>query len=1079
MRQLFFSLTLVAVSVSCSKNYPPARAFQVQSRLDLIGGQRALGDIGDFKLSNGVIHAIVQNVGTSRGFGAFGGSLIDIDLVRDGKDDPTRGPVGNDYFTEMFPAFFLVGIEPSKVEVLHDGSDGKAAAIRVSGGSGEFISLVKSLNDSLNLVPTADLEYTCDYYLEPGAQYLKIVTTVTNNDTIDANYGAVIPFGFVTLLGEGQNLFLPNEAGFDVRYHLDEVYKRPALLQQQYGLSPSLEALPGEVVSMMATEGKGVSYAVVAAPRAAGYMGSHRPYYEPFMPGGPGTWDPGAILIPIASSSFLGTFWGRPPDDNGSPRIRAHGGAYSYAGYVAVGTGDVASVQKVAYNIKDDEWLRSPMKYGSIAGRVREKGTNVPLAGVSVVLQDDHGRYRSQARTLENGTYVAYVPPGNYHAFAVAEARSVAQTQAFVSVAAQGSAQIDVELEPSALLTVTVRDERGRPLPSKISVEAIYDWPGQPGLEPRQFLYNLKVGERFRNSDLIPDSPTDDNTRRYLETVFYATLGDAGRPMRPGRYRVYASRGNEYALASQDVELTANHTTDVQFVLEHEMDTPGWASGDFHVHSINSVDSNFGLAERVTSYAVEGIDLVTSTDHNYISDFQPTIDALKLSDWLHSEIGLELTTLEIGHFNGFPLQVDPGPVSHGSFAWFRRPPRDLFAQLRGLAVTQDQAVVQVNHPRDTVLGYFSEFHMGTYSAEPYQASAFSIDQSHLPDGGIGPYDPARFSLEFEALEVFNGKRDMLLFSYRIPKGGVAGPEPTGYQKCAPGQTADCIPPEGQLAMITVTALDGGTMQTPAFPGALDDWYSLLAHGQRITATGNSDSHAPSAEAGLPRTYLKVGPSADGSMRGLSQEACMHAMREGRAVVTNGPFIEAKLNGTAEIGDTLVAPDGEIDVGVKVQAAKWVDVSSVRIMRGGRDAVVPEMLADIPVAKSTELVRLETTRHFHVPDHSFIVIEVRGDADMWPVFTPYEVASIQISEAVTQVAGALAQSFGPAKWGKYQPPSVNTVRPFGFTNPIWVSYSDNGKLTAPKRMLPLSASEPFRPRALMDLRKLFGQFHSDP
>src|SRR5688572_17346848 len=101
------AVSAVVLSLSCSKSLPPARAFQVQSRSELVGGQRALGDIGDYKISNGVIHAIVQDVGTSRGFGAFGGSLIDIDLVRTGRVDPTRGPEGNDYFTEMFPAFFL------------------------------------------------------------------------------------------------------------------------------------------------------------------------------------------------------------------------------------------------------------------------------------------------------------------------------------------------------------------------------------------------------------------------------------------------------------------------------------------------------------------------------------------------------------------------------------------------------------------------------------------------------------------------------------------------------------------------------------------------------------------------------------------------------------------------------------------------------------------------------------------------------------------------------------------------------------------------------------------------------------
>src|SRR5687767_15019314 len=156
------AVSAVVLSLSCSKSLPPARAFQVQSRSELVGGQRALGDIGDYKISNGIIHAIVQDVGTSRGFGAFGGSLIDVDLVRANRTSAATGTVGNDYFTEMFPAFFLHAVEPSKVEVLADGSDGTAAKIRVTGFGGEFISVVKEINDSLNLVPRARLEYTVD-----------------------------------------------------------------------------------------------------------------------------------------------------------------------------------------------------------------------------------------------------------------------------------------------------------------------------------------------------------------------------------------------------------------------------------------------------------------------------------------------------------------------------------------------------------------------------------------------------------------------------------------------------------------------------------------------------------------------------------------------------------------------------------------------------------------------------------------------------------------------------------------------------------------------------------------------------
>ncbi|MBM4381187.1 MAG: hypothetical protein FJ086_18090, partial [Deltaproteobacteria bacterium] len=366
-------LILCAVVVAgCTRPPPPATAFQVKNRSDLIGGQRALGETGDFKISNGLIHAVIQDVGTSRGFGAFGGSLVDVDLVRSAAPSPASGPKGKDGFTEMFPAFFLQAIEPTKVEVAADGSDGKAAVVRVSGVSGDFVSIARPLNETV--IPQVPLSYTVDYVLEPGKQYLKIAVTMKNEakDGRAASFPLSIPFGFITLLGEGQRLFVPGEPGFDMRYYLEEVaYKRES----------KLDALPGAVSSMWATEGDSVSYALVAGRRGPSYMGANAAFY------------PGAksdsLLIPVSSSSFLGSFWAKAPES-----VPA-GESFSFSGYLAVGNGDIASVQKVAYAISDER-ERTPTTTGEISGRVTEAGTAAALDGISVVIEDEKRRLLSQ-----------------------------------------------------------------------------------------------------------------------------------------------------------------------------------------------------------------------------------------------------------------------------------------------------------------------------------------------------------------------------------------------------------------------------------------------------------------------------------------------------------------------------------------------------------------------------------------------------------------------------------------------------------------------------------------------------------
>lgn len=1048
VRWLSVAAVLVAALLvgSCTRAPTPARAHRIESRAELIGGKRALGEIGDYKLSNGLIHAVVQNVGTSRGFGTFGGSLIDVDLVRGTDAKPSQAPVGNDQFTEMFPAFALTAIEPSNVEVLQDGSDGGPAIIRVSGGRGDFISFVSSINDIV--FPQQGLQFAVDYVLEPGKQYLKIVTHLQNVSSREINFAAGLPMGFVTLLGAGQRLFVPGKAGYDIRFRLDDVYKQPS----------TLDAFAGEVTSMVATDGNGVSYAVAASPRGASYL--------PLKPDAYPTAKPDSLLVPLASGSFLGTFWGRNPD-----RLAA-GKEYVYTGYLAVGSGDIASVQKVIYGIAD-EGGRQPVTTGALSGRVRESGTLMPLHGVSVVLQNEQGDFVSQARTESNGLFTAPLLPGRYRAHAVDAVRGVSTSSEYVDVTAGGTAVLNLELSPPALLKVVVRDSDGRPLPSKVSVEGLYEHVGPEPL--RDFFYDLKVGQRPTPSDLLDDA-ADPSTRRYLEQVFYAPAGAASGQVRPGRYRVYASRGVEYSLESAEVELSANQTTEVALTLKHELPTLGWASADFHVHSILSVDSDIALPDRVLTYAAEGIDLVTSSDHNYVADFAPTIEAMSLADWLHSTVGLELTTLEMGHFNGFPLKVEPGPVTHGSFAWFLRPPGELFAQLRGLGVDQANTVVQVNHPRDSIQGYFSTFNLSTQVGVPYKGSATSADTDPLPDGGVSPYHPSQLSFDFDALEVFNGKREELIYAHPVPAVLPPGAAPKLPTCAASGKVADCVPNVGEIPMETHQLYDGGTVLQPAFAGAQDDWFTLLAQGRRITATGNSDSHGFDAEAGLPRTYLQVGATADGSMRGLSVSACMEALKTGRALVTNGPFVEAWVNGH-QVGDTVVASDGAIDVHVKVQAASWVDVSKVAIRRGGKDqGLKPFVLDEIAVPKSRELLRLDVTRHYEgVPDGSFIVVEVKGDETMWPVFTPNEIPALQLADAVSVVGSAFGFS---DTWGRYKPALTNAVRPYAFTNPIWVDRTLKQQLRAPKRVLPVSSSATFRPRSVNDLRKVFGALHSD-
>src|SRR4051812_1237740 len=114
-----WAIVAAALLYACDSG-PRAYGGQVQSRAELVGGPRAVGEVGDWRLSNGKVRFIVQDKGASRIYTTFGGSLIDADLERPNDLDPYGRRVGHDGLGEMFPAYFLSAVEPTKIQVLDD-----------------------------------------------------------------------------------------------------------------------------------------------------------------------------------------------------------------------------------------------------------------------------------------------------------------------------------------------------------------------------------------------------------------------------------------------------------------------------------------------------------------------------------------------------------------------------------------------------------------------------------------------------------------------------------------------------------------------------------------------------------------------------------------------------------------------------------------------------------------------------------------------------------------------------------------------------------------------------------------------
>ena len=293
------------------------------------------------------------------------------------------------------------------------------------------------------------------------------------------------------------------------------------------------------------------------------------------------------------------------------------------------------------------------------------------------------------------------VPPGRYLVgFSGAGRHEI--TPVPVTIEAGGTSAIKLTVSDAGAVRVTLA-ERGaaRPSPGKIQV--------------------IDAGSGLR---IAP--PT-----------LVGSDGVAEIPAAPGRYRVVASRGPEFALAEETISVESGKTSPLMLTLSRVIDTRGFIGCDLHQHSAPSADSGVSMRERVLSNAAEGVECAVASEHNTIVDMAPLVREAKLEPFFRSIIGDELTSdasrEPFGHFNAFPLQVDPSDARGGAF-----PVRDRTAKeaIDAIRAAPGEHVIQVNHPRTGRTGYF--------------------DQSRF-DAATGAGLAPGYDARFDAVEVWSGR----------------------------------------------------------------------------------------------------------------------------------------------------------------------------------------------------------------------------------------------------------------------------------------------------------------------------------
>ena len=1134
-------------ATTCQSGSGLLRAKIIEHRSELVGGPVAMADVGDFLIENDVMRAAILRSVDSPAPGVFGGSLIDLDVRRPRTD--YGGGLGSDRFAETFPLANLLVPEPElgEVRVLADGSDGQEAIIRVEGEGNylfEALGVLRSKQALLDLLfpnVRTHMHFSTDYVLRPGARHLLLRTELALDEDPPPSCGGTAgcpacPHGFAE-----------DSTGCPVCECSDSVeltpYTAPAsVFGAILGDDPTDPAathragiMAGDFVffgNQNDVFAPGPGFDEDAAVQGAAHSGRNTfqsplvfdfvaaaggdvsyGYFGPTPAGAPQT----LVNVPLfasAATAFLtagSSCLFDASDDATCDRNRT----FHYERYLVVGEGDVASVTEEIYRIRG-----TPT--GTVHGHVLrtetgEASTNAhlyvfvdPAPGTAWTSIDALVRANIEARgdvgmvnaidadrgldTVEDGDFSTTLPPGDYVLFAH-DADKIVLSQPYAVHMAAGD---DVVVVPQVSTPATVRyriiDDLGESMPGKLAFTSL-DASGTPlagdGTR-RPYLGQGRLG----------------NGRR---AVALSASGEGELPMEPGRYRITVSRGIEYGLYEiEDVTLESGRLFELEAFLPHEVDTGGWMSTDMHLHSTPSFDSGMPIERRVISAATEGVELAVATDHDVATDYGPVIAELMLEPRLAQAIGSEVTTLEQGHFIGFPVKYDALTVpTHGSHDWTCQGGGAIMSGIRATGDGIDPFVINC-HPRDGFFGYIDQLGVDSYtmqrtpslleeqnpvfrtascdmdgmeiiSAKRYDlvrtpsvaevvdynrclarvdAAADEADLSvACPEVESGPLAPCGPDELFVRCRDRNRSRLATLFTRRI------------LERTPAEQHADWVWPLGaketqsycDLAALGEAPVPDATKDFPCAyrSGQVDDYFRYLEHGLVVTQVGSSDGHDAVKEPGYPRTYFE---SATDDPRSLDVADVVSSLKAGRAFATYGPFVRASIAGKTFGEVAQAAPGSEVSLSLDVLSASWFGVDRVEIYLNGE--IVRLLLPQTPTSAIEDVYG---QIHFAVPPRdSWVVVIAMGLADdklMSPVSLEIPFGEVQLSKVASEAFArvpVISELFSASP----STPDWTPIIPYAVTNPIFIDTDGNGAYDAPLPP-PDFCSRPCNPAAVLD------------
>lgn len=829
---------------------PKASAKVITSAGELITGPLGHSRIGDYVLESCVARFVIQDGGQRDLYsvGTYGGNIIDAERI---------GTPGVDNFLEVQVMTNVEAvINAQTVVVVNDGADGNPAVVRACGPDDllDFVNPSSQVSDlGLTFPPYLNdfdlpIEGCTDYSLDARDSHVKMETTLTNlsGAPIDLVTGDWMNQG-----GELHDFLTPNK-----------------------GVGTALSNKTGTMAFHGVGEAASVDYAytTTSSTGAGSYI---------IISG---------VTVILYDRDVLRLLLGLDP-----PTTIAGGQSFVMTRYFGVGNGTGSNAVDLELEVKG-------LPKGRIDGCVTVAGVPAPGAKVTVAQFNVSGTITNLATSFvtdADGCYAGDVPvPTDPITYGVVAAQTgvpyqgggPAPTINNYAFSPGTSHTVDIDLPETGALQVTSIDALSAPVPARVTVVGFDPSPPITIAGPSLPLFGGSTLAVFND-------PNDSLPFGIVQTALTGASGQVTFDLEPGSYRIIVSRGTEYSYSDQAVTITAGNQTNVVGQIVEVLDTAGFVSSDFHVHGVNSADSRVSHTNRVLGYAGEGVDNIIMTDHHAHTDLDPRIASLGLGSFVSSTIGEEITTFDYGHFNGYPMSVDPSVPSKGSTDWaveelpgqdfpsaggFNATPAEIFSLATTGTDSTPDTTVQINH----IDSHFVSLKIDTSLVPPSDGLDAAARLERRLD------DPLSTNLffPFPALELWNG--------------------------------------------------DGRGDQANFMDERIGIWFNLLNQGIETTFIADTDTHRFTNLSGAgARTWTAAAPGSDSAGTVDSAEVA-NMVDAGKATGGQGIFVTTTLSATDGSGDVadltrygdthMTDAAGNVVLDIRIQAPTWAPFDSVQI-----------------------------------------------------------------------------------------------------------------------------------------------------